>query len=196
MSELNVYSTEYMKERELTGNSEGGMRAASYAFVIWLNVPEWFKEDEVMKDFVETTQNRFFSFRGQTDIELGPDFDFDSGIIELDEPNSFTIEHKDSLDMETFDLYVRWYKNQTLDDEAKLLYIMTRPDVDLEGARYIVEFAAGYDILRFKSIESKIDCIDMDDRTIVEFDATMTMGRDIEDFAQTILDEKFNGGRN
>jgi hypothetical protein len=191
MSSLNVYSTEYLREKDVPTM---GMKAASYAFIVWVNTPDWFKDDELMKDFVEKSQTKFKAFEGFRDIEISGDFDFNDTVELDDEPNHITLTHKDNLDMEIFNLYTRWYKNQTLDDDAKLLYIMARPEVDETGAKYVVEFAAGYEILGFKSIETHIDCIDMDDNTAIEFQSSMTIDSEIEEFAQKIVDDKFNKG--
>jgi hypothetical protein len=143
-----------------------------YAFIFWVRLPEWFKEDEDLKYFEAMTQKNFQSFQGLTDMELETAThqmgfngnEFNVATVLRKGNTDFTLRHKEYMGSPIRKLYQKWisyisdprtgvavyprlfdgqYEYSARNHSAQLLYVMTRPDVYNVG-KHAVEFAAFY----------------------------------------------------
>jgi len=143
-----------------------------YAFIFWVKLPDWFKEDEDLQYFEAMTQKNFQSFQGLTDMELETathQMGFNANEAQYATVlrkgnNDFTIRHKEYTQSPIRKMYQKWisyisdprtgiaiyprefdgkYPYSAKNHSAQLLYVMTRPDVYNTGA-HSVEFAAFY----------------------------------------------------
>ena len=142
-----------------------------YAFIFWVKLPGWFKEDDDLQYFEAMTQKNFDSFQGLTDMELetathqmgfnGNEFNVATVIRKSN--TDFTIRHKEYMGSPIRKMYQKWityisdprtgialyprvfedYPYDAKNHTAQLLYVMTRPDVYNTG-KNTVEFAALY----------------------------------------------------
>ena len=141
-----------------------------YAFIYWVQLPEWFEKDDDLKYFKQLSQVNFRSFQGISSIELqtgtvqtgfaGHEINVVTGISRQN--TEFQIGHKEYSGGVMTKLYQKWIslirdprtgtalypKLYGVDYGARnhtgqLLYIVTRPDVT-NTDKNIVEYAAFY----------------------------------------------------
>lgn len=141
-----------------------------YAFIYWVQVPEWFEKDEDLKYFKQLTQVNFRSFQGISSIELqtgtvqtgfaGHEINVVTGIQRNN--TDFTIGHKEYSGGVMTKMYQKWIsmirdprtgvalypklygvEYGARNHSAQLLYIVTRPDAT-NTAKNIIEYACFY----------------------------------------------------
>ena len=141
-----------------------------YAFIYWVQLPEWFNKDPDLASYRFLSQKNFRSFSGLNPVDLGTgqhqtgfaghEFDVVTGVSRGG--NEFTIGHKEYMGSPMRKMYQKWItmirdprtgialypKLYGVDYSAKnhtgqLLYITTRPDVT-NTASHIVEHAVFY----------------------------------------------------
>lgn len=141
-----------------------------YAFIYWVNLPEWFEKDEDLKYFKTMTQKNFRSFNGISGFELGTaqlntgfagnEINVVTGVTRSN--TEFTIGHKEFSGSPMTKMYQKWIslirdprtgiatypklhgvEYGARNHSGQLLYIVTRPDVNNVGKNN-VEFAAFY----------------------------------------------------
>jgi len=144
-----------------------------YAFIFWIKLPGWFREDDDLKYFEAMTQKNFQSFQGLTDMELETathQMGFSGNEVAVTTVlrrgnTDFTLRHKESSGSPIRKMYQKWisyisdpraggiaiyprlydgkYPYAAKNHTGQLLYVMTRPDVYNTG-NHTVEFAAFY----------------------------------------------------
>lgn len=143
---------------------------SGYAFIYWVDLPDWFEKDEDLKHFKRLSQINFRAFNGINSIELNT-ATVNSGfanhemnvVTGINRGNTdFTIEHKEYSGGVMTKMYSKWvnyirdsrtgtatYPKKFKVDYAsrnhsgQLLYIVTRPDVT-NTDKEIIEYAAFY----------------------------------------------------
>jgi hypothetical protein len=141
-----------------------------YAFIYWVDLPFWFKEDKDLAYFKSFTEKNFRSFSGISPIELqtathqtgfaGHEMNVVTGVQRNN--TDFQISHKEFSGSPMTKMYQKWISmirdprtNLALypklynceygarNHSGQLLYIMTRPDATNAGHN-VVEYAAFY----------------------------------------------------
>jgi len=141
-----------------------------FAFIYWVDLPEWFEKDEDLKYFKQLSQMNFRSFQGVSAIDLnttqlqsgfaGHEINVVTGVNRNN--TEFTIGHKEYSGGVMRKLYQKWIsmirdprtgaavypKLYNCDYGARnhsgsLLYVVVRPDVTNVN-KHIVEYAAFY----------------------------------------------------
>jgi hypothetical protein len=142
---------------------------SGYAFIYWVQLPEWFKNDEDLKHYKLLSQKNFNSFQGMNPIDLGTaehqtgfagnSFDVVTGVSRGS--GEFTISHKEYRGGVMRKMYQKWItmirdprtgialypKLYNVDYSSRnhtgqLLYIVTSPDVT--SGRNNIEHAVFY----------------------------------------------------
>ena len=141
-----------------------------YAFIYWVQLPDWFEKDDDLKYFKQMTEKNFRSFQGVNSMDLNTST-VQTGfaaheinvVTGLSRQNTeFTISHKEYSGSPMTKMYQKWIslirdprtntatypKLYGVDYGARnhsgqLLYIVTRPDVT-NTDKNIVEYAAFY----------------------------------------------------
>jgi len=141
-----------------------------YAFIYWVQLPEWFERDQDLKYFKQMSQVNFRSFSGISPIELqtatvqtsfaAHEINVVTGIQRQN--TEFTIGHKEYSGSPMTKMYQKWIsmirdprtgiavypkafnvEYGARNHSGQLLYAMVRPDANNAGAN-IVEYAAFY----------------------------------------------------
>lgn len=141
-----------------------------YAFIYWVDLPDWFKEDADLKYFKQLSEKNFRSFQGINSIELntsqlqtgfaGHEINVVTGISRQN--TEFQIGHKEFSGSPMTKMYQKWIsmirdprtgvalypklynvEYGARNHSGQLLYIMTRPDATNAG-KNVVEYACFY----------------------------------------------------
>jgi hypothetical protein len=141
-----------------------------YAFIYWVDLPDWFEKDDDLKYFKQLTEKNFRSFSGVNSLELntgqlqtgfaGHEINVATGISRQN--TEFTLGHKEFSGSPMTKMYQKWVsmirdprtglaiypklynvEYGARNHSGQLLYIMTRPDATNAG-RHVVEYAAFY----------------------------------------------------
>ena len=141
-----------------------------YAFIYWVDLPDWFKEDADLKYFKQLSEKNFRSFQGINSIELntaqlqtgfaGHEINAVTGISRQN--TEFQIGHKEFSGSPMTKMYQKWIsmirdprtgvalypklynvEYGARNHSGQLLYIMTRPDATNAG-KNVVEYACFY----------------------------------------------------
>lgn len=141
-----------------------------YAFIYWVDVPFWFKEDKDLEFFKPFTERNFRSFNGVSSMELqtataqtgfaGHEINVVTGIQRNN--TDFQIGHKEYSGSPMTKMYQKWIsmirdprtgvalypklyncEYGARNHSGQLLYIVTRPDATNAGHN-VVEYAAFY----------------------------------------------------
>lgn len=102
------YDTKHMTlEPQVTG----------YSFFMWLDLPDWFKHDDMLMNFKEFTQKNFFSFQGLSDMTLEMQ-QTQMGFVQGNVMNTvggiskgntnFSLEHKEYVGSIVRKMYQQW----------------------------------------------------------------------------------------
>lgn len=141
-----------------------------YAFIYWVDLPDWFKEDADLKYFKQLSEKNFRSFQGINSIELntsqlqtgfaGHEINVVTGVSRQN--TEFQIGHKEFSGSPMTKMYQKWIsmirdprtgvalypklynvEYGARNHSGQLLYIMTRPDATNAG-KNVVEYACFY----------------------------------------------------
>lgn len=165
-----VKGTNYFNGIDDLANMNFEVFVNGYAFIYWLDLPTWFKEDPDLENFKEYTEKNFNSFNGVEDIELqtvsqitgfaGNEVAYAGDINQGN--NSFNITHKEYSGGITRKMYQKWisyirdpraghstYSKKfgveygSRNHTGQLLYIVVRPSFTATQFQQ-VEYAALY----------------------------------------------------
>lgn len=141
-----------------------------YAFIYWVDLPNWFEKDADLKYFKQLSEKNFRSFQGINSIELntsqlqtgfaGHEINAVTGISRQN--TEFQIGHKEFSGSPMTKMYQKWIsmirdprtgvalypklyniEYGARNHSGQLLYIMTRPDATNAG-KNVVEYACFY----------------------------------------------------
>lgn len=141
-----------------------------YAFIYWVDLPNWFEKDADLKYFKQLSEKNFRSFQGINSIELntsqlqtgfaGHEINVVTGISRQN--TEFQIGHKEFSGSPMTKMYQKWIsmirdprtgvalypklynvEYGARNHSGQLLYIMTRPDATNAG-KNVVEYACFY----------------------------------------------------
>jgi hypothetical protein len=141
-----------------------------YAFILWLQLPSWFEQDDDLKYFKLMSQRNFKAFAGVEDVNLttvtqqtgfaNAEFDIASGITRGN--TGFSLTHKEFSGGIMRKLYQKWITfirdprtgialypklfnlpYGARNHTGQLLYIVVRPDVTNTDSD-VIEYAAFY----------------------------------------------------
>lgn len=141
-----------------------------YAFIYWVDLPDWFNEDADLKYFKQLSEKNFRSFQGINSIELntsqlqtgfaGHEINVVTGVSRQN--TEFQIGHKEFSGSPMTKMYQKWIsmirdprtgvalypklynvEYGARNHSGQLLYIMTRPDATNAG-KNVVEYACFY----------------------------------------------------
>ena len=141
-----------------------------YAFIYWVDLPKWFKEDKDLKYFKAFTERNFRSFNGVNSIELqtatqqsgfgAHEINVVTGVQRQN--TEFQISHKEFSGSPMTKMYQKWVsmirdprtnipiypklyncEYGARNHSGQLLYIVTRPDAT-NTTHNVVEYAAFY----------------------------------------------------
>ena len=141
-----------------------------YAFIYWVDLPNWFEKDADLKYFKQLSEKNFRSFQGINSIELntaqlqtgfaGHEINAVTGISRQNP--EFQIGHKEFSGSRMTKMYQKWLsmirdprtgvalypklynvEYGARNHSGQLLYIMTRPDATNAG-KNVVEYACFY----------------------------------------------------
>ena len=141
-----------------------------YAFIYWVDLPNWFEKDADLKYFKQLSEKNFRSFQGINSIELntaqlqtgfaGHEINVVTGVSRQN--TEFQIGHKEFSGSPMTKMYQKWIsmirdprtgvalypklynvEYGARNHSGQLLYIMTRPDATNAG-KNVVEYACFY----------------------------------------------------
>lgn len=194
-----------------TGNNSYDPYVSGYAFIFWLNVPDWIGDVERFKQY---SQKNFKSFQGHSNIDLeteGVKSGFSNNETHYTKgigakPSEFTLKYQEHSGATLTPAYNAWvsgirdpktgiatypkrYNKQyhSSNHTATLLYVVTRPDADNIAGGQNIEFASMWTHVQPKRINLEHYNYDQGSHDFFDLDqpfsGVLNIGSAVENFA-------------